>query len=79
MIIAEEILNSRAEQYSLSHGADAYKKIGDDISIAVASRQGDDAYLLQRVQWRVRKLERLRQITAQLRQSGPNPWHFGPT
>jgi hypothetical protein len=80
MKLDEHALNNAAEHYSRSYGAEAYQKIGDDISIAVGSRQWDDAYVLQRVQWRLRKLERLRQIAAKLREtrertSGPRSWH----
>ncbi|MDO6416865.1 hypothetical protein Q4F19_20950 [Sphingomonas sp. BIUV-7] len=67
MKIDELELERLAEQYSLAHGEDAYVRIADEISSAVGMRKWDSAYVLQRVQWRVRKLQRLRQLNAQMR------------
>lgn len=66
MPLSENRLNTSAENYCKLYGPDAYQKIGHDISKAVGNREWDDAYFLQRVQWRVRKLDRLQQITAEL-------------
>ena len=60
-------LERLAEQYTSLHGDDAYSLIGDEISSAVGMRKWDVAHLLQKIQWRVRKLERLRQLAAQMR------------
>ena len=67
MPLSENNLNMSAENYCRQHGSDAYQRVGEAISMAVGNRQWDHAYVLQRVQWRVRKLERLQQISAELR------------
>jgi hypothetical protein len=67
MPLTEQRLNTSAETYCNRHSDNAYQKIGEDISMAVGNHQWDNAYFLQRVQWRVRKLERLREIAAELR------------
>jgi hypothetical protein len=57
MPLSENRLNTSAENYCKLYGPDAYQKIGRDISKAVGNREWDKAYFLQRVQWRVRKLD----------------------
>jgi len=59
-------LECLAEQYTRLHGESAYSLIGDEISSAVGMRKWDVAYLLQKIQWRVRKLQRLRQVATQV-------------
>ena len=57
MPLSEHRLNATADDYLKLHGGRAFHKIGEDISIAVGNRQWDAAYFLQRVQWRLQKLE----------------------
>ena len=64
MIISEHTLDIAADDYSRHHGDSAYSKVGDDISMAIGNGEWDKAHMLQRVQWRLRKLDRLRQIAA---------------
>lgn len=66
-------LEHLAEHYASQHGDNAYSLIGDEISSAVGMRKWDVAYVLQRVQWRVRKLQRLRQLSAQMRANRASP------
>jgi hypothetical protein len=67
MAPSEHKLNASAEIYWDMHRNDAYRKVGEDISMAVGNQQWDYAYFLQQVQSRVRKLERIRQIATELR------------
>jgi hypothetical protein len=69
MVHSDRDLNELAERYLRIHGDEAYLRIAEDISKAIGQLEWDSAYQLQRAQWRVRKLERLRQITASLRLS----------
>ena len=77
MTFSEDRLNNEAEYYLRQYGADAYRTIGDAISMAVGHGDWDTAYVLQRVQWHARKLERLGQITAVVRsnrETAPATW-----
>jgi hypothetical protein len=73
MPLSETNLNMSAENYCRQHGAQAYQKVGEAISIAVGNREWDHAYVLQKVQWRVRKLERLQQISSEVRANRSTP------
>ena len=65
MIIDMTNLDTTAARYSALYGRDAYDRVGSEISSAVGQKDWDKAYYLQRLQWRVRKLERLQQLSAQ--------------
>jgi hypothetical protein len=66
MLLDHSALEARAETYLMAHGRSAYARVGDEISCAIGSHQWDKAHYLQRLQWRIRKLERLRQISDQV-------------
>ena len=59
MIIDLANLDIDATKYLSTHGKAAYDYVGSEISSAVGRREWDKAYYLQRLQWRIRKLERL--------------------
>ena len=73
MPFMEQRLSTSAEEYRNIHCENAYRKVGEDISMAVGNQQWDYAYFLQRVQSRVRKLERLRQIATEIRDGDRAP------
>lgn len=67
MPVDGEDLDLAAERYAAAHGEAAYKRVGDEISAAIGAGQWDRAYYLQRLQWRIRKLEQIRQEAGEAR------------
>ena len=65
MILDTVKLDDAAARYSALYGTAAYERVGSAISSAVGRRNWDEAYYLQRLQWRIRKLERFQQLPAQ--------------
>jgi hypothetical protein len=57
MTLSRDNLNITAAYYRRQYGASAYRKVGDDISIALAKRDWDRAYILQRVQGLIRNVQ----------------------
>jgi hypothetical protein len=70
MILDPINLDTAAARYSARYGTAAYERVGSEISSAVGRRDWDGAYYLQRLQWRIRKLERFEQLSEQANRHG---------
>lgn len=70
MILDTADLDTVAARYSAMYGTAAYERVGSEISSAVGRRDWDGAYYLQRLQWRIRKLERFEQLSARSNRHG---------
>jgi hypothetical protein len=57
MTLSRDNLNITAAYYRRQYGDSTYRKVGDDISIALAKRDWDRAYILQRVQGLIRDVQ----------------------